>query len=75
MITDRASRFFQQKSICFIRSHIVAQLGTITCDFTDIFRTDDYTLRYGESVRSSTIYILRESDFAKVKCWTGNYEK
>ncbi|XP_037041406.1 uncharacterized protein LOC119078066 isoform X2 [Bradysia coprophila] len=62
------------KSICFIRSNVIAKLGTIVCDFADIFRIDDYTIRYGEPVRSSTMYILRRSDFAKAKCWTENSE-
>lgn len=64
-----------QKSICFIRSNVIAKLGTISCDFTDIYRSDDYTIRYGEPVRSSTMYVLRETDFAKAKCWTENYEQ
>ncbi|XP_053693436.1 uncharacterized protein LOC128741554 [Sabethes cyaneus] len=61
------------KSVCTIKPAVVKQMGKITCDFSDILRTDDYKYHYGTAVRSSDKYILRSSDFARAQCWTESH--
>lgn len=46
----------------------------MTCDFTDILRKDDYKFEYGSTTRSNN-YVLKASDFVRVKCWSENRER
>lgn len=60
--------------LCSISKKIVDRLGHITCDFTEIIRTDnDFDVIRVRSTRSKDDYELIESDFVSVKCWTDNW--
>lgn len=56
-------------SVCTIKKHIIEQKGgLITCEFTDVFRKDDYQFEYGGTMRSTNRYLLQNSDIVRVKC-------
>lgn len=59
-----------EQSLCSIKRSVVRDKGKITCDFTDILRTDDFNFKYGDTSRISTTYVLKNSDFARAECWT-----
>ncbi|XP_033207740.1 uncharacterized protein LOC117167143 isoform X2 [Belonocnema kinseyi] len=42
--------------------------GQITCAFSEIVRVDDFKVRLTKAVESDDCYILKESDFADVRC-------
>ncbi|XP_062563713.1 uncharacterized protein LOC134226761 [Armigeres subalbatus] len=58
------------KSLCIIKPDVVKVRGRITCDISDIIRSDDYKIQYSIPVRTTHSYTLKRSDFARAKCWT-----
>ncbi|XP_024890478.1 uncharacterized protein LOC112466554 [Temnothorax curvispinosus] len=42
--------------------------GQIRCIFSEIIRTDDYDTKLLDGIEADDFYILRESDFADVRC-------
>lgn len=54
---------------------MINSVGKVTCDFRDIIRDGDFRYRYGKTVRSTSSYKLRETDFVRAKCWSdsGNH--
>jgi hypothetical protein len=56
------------KSACVIKKHIIEKKGSIICEFTDIFRKNDYQNEFGETTKSRSKYLLQNSDFVKIKC-------
>lgn len=56
-------------SMCVIKKHIIElKGGLISCDFTDILRKGDYSIEYGETIRSTNRYVLQNSDIIRAKC-------
>lgn len=56
-------------SACVIKKHIIERKGGfISCDFTDILRKGDYKIEFGSTTRSTSRYLLQNSDFVRVKC-------
>ncbi|EDW67207.1 uncharacterized protein [Drosophila virilis] len=64
-----------EKSICFVKPEITAIHGDITCSYTDIIRTSDYTARFGRTVRIKEPYVLQHSDFVRVACHADSGER
>lgn len=54
---------------CSVKPAIVQARGKITCDYSEIVRKDDYSVRYRDAVRTTSDYTLKVSDFVYVKCW------
>ncbi|XP_058788866.1 uncharacterized protein LOC131662900 [Phymastichus coffea] len=44
------------------------RFGPITCAFSEILRVDDFSSELAGSVESDQSYVLRQSDYADVKC-------
>lgn len=65
-----------QLHVCTVRQSAIEVLGRITCDFTELLRADDYSVKYGPTTRSSTgKYELQESDFLYAKCWNDHWTR
>lgn len=56
-------------AVCAVKASAVLEHGTITCDYSEILRKNDYGVRYRDAVRTTTNYTLKASDFVHVKCW------
>jgi Protein of unknown function (DUF229) len=59
---------------CEIKKHIVQAKGPITCEFTDIIRDTDFRNRNGKVTVTRDAYILKDSDFVRIRCWSENKE-
>lgn len=46
--------------------------GHIICIFSEIIRTDDYNNKLLDGIEADDFYIMRESDFADVRCKSKN---
>jgi hypothetical protein len=61
------------QSKCEIKTSVVQEKSP-TCEFTDIIRDNDFRNKNGKITVSKDAYILKESDYVRVRCWTENKE-
>ncbi|KAJ8665353.1 hypothetical protein QAD02_007015 [Eretmocerus hayati] len=52
----------------YIDRKAINRYGPITCAFSEILRVDDFNYEFSPTVESDQFYILRDSDYADVRC-------
>lgn len=55
-------------SECRVSEEIKAQHGQVKCAFTDLIRSDDFTVTNGETTNTDSFYKLESSDVVSVSC-------
>lgn len=63
-----------QEKKCFVKPMIVKKYSPI-CEVRELIRSNDFHYKYGIAQQFTSVYTLRDSDFAFVKCWSNAGER